>query len=130
MNEARKRREDSSVKKMKPEERTRFYQDLEARRKEFFAGESDSRKSFEAELRQKRSDYDSQSKDLRGRFDQEFRAYYQDYNQKKKQAAKSEAERLKAGGAPAGFTDEDMKDIQSLPKGSQSPLYPSDGDGQ
>lgn len=133
---AKKKRDDPSVKKMERDERNRLFQDLDVERRQFFANESDSRRKVDSELRQKRSDFEAQMRDLRLRFDHEQKAYTQTYNDKKKtfgasvptgtvpSSAPRAVTRPSTQGAPAGFTEEDMKDIQALPKGNKSSLTP------
>ncbi|MGE3972945.1 MAG: hypothetical protein AB7F59_00310 [Bdellovibrionales bacterium] len=127
MSESKKKREDSSVKSLKSQERSRFFQDLEVNRRQFFSGESDARRNFESELKQIRSDFEAEMKDLRSRYDHEYKAYSQAYNEKKKTNPSTGYSLSPTTGVPPGFTEQDMKDIQSLPKSNKSLLYPGNG---
>jgi len=124
MAEAKKKREDPGVKKMKSDERSRFFQDVETDRRQYFFGESDSRKNLDSELRQKRSDFEAQMRDLRTRFDHEYKTYSKDYNEKKKSSGGSSVVQQVApkSSVPAGFTDKDMRDLESIPQGKKSSL--------
>ncbi len=133
LDELKKTRESQNLAKMSQADRNRFFSEQDSERRKFFADESETRRDFESQLRQERQDFEAQMRDVRSRFDSEQRTYTKTYNERKKMD--SEKDRLKEKAAaksttlsgravPPGFTEEDMKDLESIPK-SGKPIEPA-----
>lgn len=131
-----------NLSKMSSQERNQYFSEQDSEKRRFFADESDARKDFESRMRQERQDFDAQMRDMRGRFDNEYRTYSKTYNERKKlldQKAKFE-NKVKSknigqpnsgspasGSPPPGFTEEDIKDLESIPKAAK-PIEPAEGE--
>jgi hypothetical protein len=125
----------ANLAKMSQQERNRFFSEQDTDRRRFFADESEARRDFESQARQERQDFDANMRDMRQRFDGEYRSYSRTYNERKKMQAEKRrmeakskamsATAVKANAVPPGFTEQDMKDLESIPKSAQ-PLEPTD----
>jgi hypothetical protein len=132
MENARREREKQKINKMSKEDRAAFFAEQDTERRRNSSDEMDSRRTFEAQVREERQDFDAHMRDMRSRFDSEYKNYYKTYNERKKvetDTKKFETKKSFTAGQPAppGFTDSDMKDLESIPKSGQ-PLAPSDSE--
>lgn len=137
MENARREREKSKINKMTKEERSEFFAEQDTARRRNSSDEMDNRRNFESQVREDRQNFEAHMRDMRSRFDSEYKNYYKTYNERKKveteaQKFKSEhrsekKQKFSAGSPPPGFTEDDMKDLESIPK-SGSPLTPSDSE--
>lgn len=131
--DARREREKSSIDKMTKEERSRFFSEQDTQRRRFYSDQMDARRNFESQLREERQDFEAHLRDMRSRFDSEYRNYLKSYSERKKaEAHKSKYEPSKqqaysSEAPPPGFSAEDMKDLETIPKNAK-PLSPSDSE--
>ncbi len=134
--QARRSRESSKIGKMTKEDRSSFFTEQDTERRRFYADEMDARRSFESKLREERQEFDSHMRDMRSRFDSEYRNYLKTYSERKKlegdkqkmQAIQpTKRQNFSNETPPPGFTEDDMKDLDSIPKSGKS-LTPSDSE--
>jgi len=129
----KKERGSVNLAKMSPENRNRFISDQDTERKKFFADEREARNEFESNLHAERNDFEAHMKDMRSRFDAEYRNYSRNFDERRKKKNEQDLQKKKVSAVPpqptqkipAGFSEGDIKDLESIPKTAQ-PLEPTE----